>query len=327
MAQPPGFVYPNKPRHVFLLHKEVYGLKQAPRTWYAKLSSGLLSLKFVNSITDSSLFVHNDSSQLTVSLVYVDDIMLTRSSPSFLQFVISQLQLQFPIKYLAPINYFLGLEVKRDTSLFLSQTRYEVDLLKNFHMESVKPCPTPIAASTKLSKDDGILLDNPTDYRSLVGALHYLTLTRPEIAFAVNLVCQHMQHPRTTHMAATKRILRYIKGTLGFGLTFTKGSSFLLGFSDAKWDGNVDERRSTGEYCIFLGPNIISWSSKKQSTGARSSTEAEYRTLAHSDAELIADIFTKGLSAFRFSSLRSELQVDAAPFSLRGDNDAVIVKQ
>ncbi|XP_026450833.1 uncharacterized protein LOC113350953 [Papaver somniferum] len=141
-------------------------------------------------------------------------------------------------------------------------------------MKGDQPCSTPIATSTKLSKGDGALLDNPTEYRSLVGALQYLTWTRPELSFAVNLVCQHMQHPRNTHMDAAKRILRYVKWTLGHGLHFTTGNSFLLGFSDADWAGCVDDRRSTGGYCIFLGSNVISCSPNKQSTIATSNIEA-----------------------------------------------------
>lgn len=118
-------------------------------------------------------------------------------------------------------------------------------------------------------------MSNPDLYRSLVGSLQYLTLTRPEISFAVNTVCQHMHLPLEQHFTAVKRILRYIKGSLHQGLLFSKGSLTFSAFSDADWAGDALDRRSTGGYCVFLGPNLVSWSTKKQATVARSSTEAE----------------------------------------------------
>ncbi|XP_026399218.1 uncharacterized protein LOC113295077 [Papaver somniferum] len=202
--------------------------------------------------------------------------------------IVTQLQASFPIKDLGNIHYFLGLEVKRDNFvLHLSQSKYALDLLKKNNMTGAKACSSPASATVKLSKSDGTLFPDPSEYRSIVGALQYLTWTRPDICYAVNQVCQFMQNPTTTHFEAFKRILRYNKSTIEYGIKFTKGSSFLLGFSDADWAGSIDDRRSTGGYCIFLGDNPISWSSRKKSTVARSSTEAEYMTLAHSAAELV----------------------------------------
>ncbi|KAM1903013.1 hypothetical protein ACFX13_040578 [Malus domestica] len=119
-----------------------------------------------------------------------------------------------------------------------------------------------------------------------MGALQYLTWTRPDISFAVNQVCQFLQCPRASHFQAVKRILRFLKGSAHQGMWFRKGSLHLTAFSDADWAGCIFDRRSTSGYCVYFGPNLISWSAKKQHTVARSSTEAEYRSLAHTAAEL-----------------------------------------
>ncbi|KAM1013289.1 hypothetical protein ACFX2C_043432 [Malus domestica] len=191
----------------------------------------------------------------------------------------------FPVKDLGDIHYFLGIEVHRSAKgLFLHQSKYALDLLKKSDMLGVKPCSTPVG-SAKLDHS-GSPLSDPSFYRSTVGALQYLTWTRPDLAFAVNQVCQHMHSPRTVHLQAVKRILRYLKGTLHFGLWLTKGPQYLTAWSDADWAGCPVDRRSTSGYCVFLGPNLISWSAKKQCIVARSSTEAEYRSLAHTAAEL-----------------------------------------
>jgi histone deacetylase 1/2 len=148
----------------------------------------------------------------------------------------------------------------------------------------------PLSTADKLSLKDGDPLgpEDTTNYRSIVGALKYLTLTRPDISFSVNKVCQYLHAPTTSHWTAVKRILRYIQGTLQLGLTFHRSSSTLLSaFSDADWAGDLDDRCSTGGFAIFFGPNLISWSARKQATVSRSSTEAEYKSLANATAELI----------------------------------------
>jgi hypothetical protein len=138
----------------------------------------------------------------------------------------------------------------------------------------------------KLSANDGDLLDNPTHYRSLTRALQYLTLTRPEISYAVQQACLFMHAPRSSHLNLVKRIIPYIKGTLDLGTSITPSStSSLTAYSDADWAGCLDTRRSTSGFCVFLGANLISWSSKRQLTVSRPSSEAEYRVVAHVVAE------------------------------------------
>ncbi|XP_071681397.1 uncharacterized mitochondrial protein AtMg00810-like [Lolium perenne] len=125
-----------------------------------------------------------------------------------------------------------------------------------------------------------------SDIAVVVGSLAYLTLTRPDISFAVNKVCQFLSQPTEVHWEAVKRILRYVKGTLDTGLRIRRSLQQSVSiFTDADWAGDVDDRRSTSGFAVFVGPNLISWSSKKQPTVSRSSTEAEYKALANGAAE------------------------------------------
>ncbi|XP_059070464.1 uncharacterized mitochondrial protein AtMg00810-like [Cryptomeria japonica] len=244
---------------------------------------------FVGSKADTSLFIKRTTHSIVFMLVYVNDIIITGSTMACVQDLISQLQSAFAIKDLGSLHYFLGIEaLSTPTGLLLSQRKYTLDLLKKTKMDGAKPVRTPICSQEKLSKFTGSAFSDPTLYRSVVGALQYLTLTRPDITFAVNKVCQFMQQPTDDHWNAVKRILQYLKETLSYGLQLSKSSPLTLNaFSDSDWAGCPDDRRSTSGYCIFLGPNLISWSARKQKTVSRSSTEAEYRGVAIATAELI----------------------------------------
>jgi Reverse transcriptase (RNA-dependent DNA polymerase) len=289
MAQPPGFVNPDFPNHVCLLKKALYGLKQAPRAWFHRLRDFLASLGFLASKSDSSLFIKRTARDAVYLLVYVDDIIITGTSPSLVDHLISSLHATFTIKDLGCLSYFLGITaIRSDSGLFLTQSQYITDLLHRAKMEGAKPVSTPMQSGLQLSKTQGDPFSDPHLYRSIVGALQYVTITRPEIAFAVNRLSLFMHSPTDTHWSAVKRLLRYLKGTTSFGLLLRPSSHLSLQvFSDADWAGSPDDRRSTTGYCVFLGDSLVSWSSKKQSTVARSSTEAEYRALAAAAAEVV----------------------------------------
>jgi histone deacetylase 1/2 len=289
MQQPPGFEDSQFPSHVCKLQRAIYGLKQSPRAWYSRLSERLLQLGFKASKADTSLFVFTQGGVQLYMLVYVDDIVIAGSSPVAIDRLVAALSASFPIKDLGALDFFLGLEASCNSGgMSLTQRKYALDLLHRVNMENCNSASTPLATGEKLSRDSGHVLgtNNATRYRSVVGGLQYLTLTRPDISFAVNKVCQFLSQPTEVHWEAVKRILRYVKGTINTGLQFRRSPSTGISvFTDADWAGYVDDRRSTGGFAIFVGPNLISWSSKKQPTVSRSSTEAEYKALANGTAE------------------------------------------
>ncbi|KAJ6918083.1 hypothetical protein NC651_012338 [Populus alba x Populus x berolinensis] len=159
--------------------------------------------------------------------------------------------------------------------------------LKDFRSQLLaESCDTPCLPHHHLLKDDGQPYSHPQQYHSIVGALQYLTFTRPDISFSVNQACQFMHNPMHSHVVAVKRILRYLKGTLDVGLHFQAGPLHLQAYSDADWAGDPNDRRSVSGSIVFLDSSPISWASKKQHNVSRSSIEAEYRALAIAAAEL-----------------------------------------
>jgi Reverse transcriptase (RNA-dependent DNA polymerase) len=222
-------------------------------------------------------------------LIYVDDIIIAGNNSQFLQDLLDRLSLQFSINDLGVLNYFLGIEVSpQSNGIHLTQTRYLQTILDKAHMTGASSCASPMQSGLQLSKFDGAPISDPLLYRSIVGMLQYATITRPDLTFAVNKVSQFFSQPSDIHWQAVKHILRFIAGTLSLGLHFTKATDLhLQAFCDADWAGCPDDRRSTTGFAIFLGSNLGSWSSKKQSTVSRSSTEAEYRAMAVATAELM----------------------------------------
>ena len=263
--QPTGFVDATHPNHVCLLSRSLYGLKQAPRAWYQRIAAFLQTLRFTSTRSDASLFVYHHGVDTTYLLLYVDDIILTASTVALLQRLTARLRDEFALKYLGPLNYFLGIEVvRRPDGFFLHQQRYAHELLDRAGMLNCKPAPTPVDTKAKVSALEGSPASDAAFYRSIVGALQYLTLTRPDLQYAVQQVCLHMHAPRDSHGTLVKRILRYIRGTPSMGLTLTASASTdLVAYSDADWAGCPDTRRSTSGYCVYLGPSLISWSSKR----------------------------------------------------------------
>lgn len=293
------------PTVVLKLIKSLYGLRQAPRLWFGKLTSVLLSHGFLQSKADYSMLIKQTSSTITVILIYVDDIIISRNSDSEIQSLQKLLSTYFNMKDLGCLRYFLGIEVDRSSAgFFLSQKKYTIDLIKEFGMFYFKPVQLPMDPTQKLTADKGDVLLDPAPFQKLVGKLIYLTVTRPDVSFSVQLLSQFMHRPTTVHMQAGKRLLRYLLGTYNQGLFLASSSAAqLTAYCDSDWASCPMTRRSTTGYCILLGDSPISWKAKKQTVTSRSSAEAEYRAMALTACEvtwlsvLLKDLGIKNLPA------------------------------
>lgn len=194
MTQPPGFIDASRPDHVWKLKKAIYGLKQAPRAWFDKFSTFLLEFGFECSFPDPSLFVYHKGNDVIYLLLYVDDMILTGNNDSLLQRLIEELSVVFRMKDMGTVHYFLGIQVHQcENGLFLNQSKYAQDLLTNAGMRDCPPMPTPLPLMLDNLLGHDELFPEPSYFRSLAGKLQYLTLTRPDLQFSVNYICQKMQ--------------------------------------------------------------------------------------------------------------------------------------
>ncbi|XP_028122713.1 uncharacterized protein LOC114319850 [Camellia sinensis] len=286
--------------------------------------------RYKASYCDNSLFIKKTSNDILILLVYVDDILLTGNSFLLLQDLIGQMHASFAVKELGNVSYFLGVSIQIvGANYFLSQQKYASEILLKAGMTSCKPCNLPILVRLAVILASSLLFAQSQLYKSLVGALQYLTITRPDLSLVVNQACQHMHDPTNGHFAFAKRILRFVKGSLSHGLTFTPSSFELQVFSDSNWAGDHLDRRSTSGYCIYLGSNLISWSAKKQSTISRSSTEVAAKKVVLKyvpSVDQIADIFTKPLSSSRFQFLKTKLLATSSAISLQGTDNITTIE-
>jgi hypothetical protein len=288
MHIPPGFGTAQTEGKVLRLHRSLYGLKQSPRAWFGRFRQAVTQMDYKQSNADHTLFYKRNHDKLTILIVYVDDIIITGDNDNEIERLKLQLTREFEVKDLGQLRYFLGIEVSRSArGIYLSQRKYILDLLAETKMTGCRPSSTPIESNLRLVKDGGFPVDRE-QYQRLVGRLIYLSHTRPDIAYAVSVVSQFMHNPQNHHMDAVMRIIRYLKGCPGKGLLYTSNGNLQVEcYTDADWAGSLDDRRSTSGYCTFVGGNLVTWRSKKQSVVARSTAEAELRAMAHGVCEVL----------------------------------------
>lgn len=216
MDVPQGFMikgeFPAFSRLVCKLHKSIYGLKQASQQWNMKFTQFMESIGFEQSKADYSFFHKGHGDTFVALLVYVDDIIITRASYSAIKRLKEQLCQAFKLKYLGDLGYFLGLEIAcSKNGISVSQRRYALQLLEDAGLLAAKPVFVPMDPNVVLNELHGDLIDDPTQYRRLVGRLMYLTITRSDITFVVHKLARFMSKPRVSHMNVARYLLRYLK--------------------------------------------------------------------------------------------------------------------
>ncbi|KAL4011046.1 hypothetical protein IC575_028092 [Cucumis melo] len=267
LEQPPGYSVKGQEYKVLKLKKTLYGLKQAPRMWNSRINKYFLDNGYLRCPYEHSLYIKvNGHGDILVVCLYVDDLIFTRNCASMFEDLKKARTQEFEMTDIGLMSYYLGIEVKQsEEGIFISQERYTREILEKFNMMNSKPVATPVETRTKLSKhEEGDDVD-PSYFKSLVGSLRYLTCTRPDILFSVGLVSRFVESPTTTHLKVTKRILRYLKGTLDYGLFYSSSKEFKLeGYCDSDWAGDTNDQKSTSGYVFFIDNTAFTWSFKKQ---------------------------------------------------------------
>lgn len=285
MKQPCGLE--DNTDRVCKLNKSLYGLKQAPRAWNSRFDSLMKKLGLKQSEHDKCLyFITNDKVKVYI-LLYVDDILLAGNDEGELLNIKLMLENEFKMKDLGEPQCFLGIKIDRnENGMFLSQSTYVRNLLKRFNMEDCNPSKTPMEIKPVEESAECIVDKKP--YRELVGCLMYLmSTTRPDISVAVNYYSRFQSNATEVHWQGLKRILRYIKGTMDMGLFYQKGKDKVLTvYADADWASSNDRKSITG-FLIEVYGAVVCWATRKQTTVALSSTEAEYVALASATSEAI----------------------------------------
>nr|GFA92887.1 uncharacterized mitochondrial protein AtMg00810-like [Tanacetum cinerariifolium] len=297
----------------------------------------LLQNHFFKGTIDPTLFIRRFQDDILVVQVYVDDIIFGSTHPRYIQLSSDLMKSRFKMSMMGEMTFFLGLQVNQSTcGIFINQSKYVLEILNKYGMESCDPVGTPMEIKDKLELDQNGAPVDATKYCSMICALMYLTSSRPDILHATCLRARYQPKPTEKHLKEVKRIFRYLRGTVNTGLWYTKDSGFeLTGFSNADYAGCKDTFKSTSGGAQFLGEKLVSWSSKKQDCTALSTVEAEYVSLSACCAQVLwmrtqlrdygfhfnkipiycdskstiaiscnpADIFTKALPADRFNYL------------------------
>ena len=227
--------------------------------------------------------------KMILVLVYVDDLLLASQDVKWIEEIKRGLSEEFDLKDFGSVRYCLGLEIGQvENTITISQRGYILGMLKRFKMEECNAVRTPADFGVKLDASDEKDVEERWPYRELIGGLMYLAVaTRPDIANAVAKLAQFNNSPGKQHWIAAKRVLRYLRGTIGLDLVYKKTNETLKGFTDADWAACIVDCRSFTGYAFILAGAAISWKSQKQRTGALSSTEAEYISLAEGVKEAV----------------------------------------
>jgi hypothetical protein len=306
--------------HCLKLKKAIYGLRQAPRVWYSELKSFFDSINFQPSPADPCLFISQSEDWECFVHVYVDDMVII--SPDVDRFK-KLITARFKMDDIGELKHLLGVKVDKidDKKIYLSQEAYLKKILIDHNLLNVRTTSVPMVPNTHLVKSTPAERDQfaqiGVNYRRAIGMLMYLAVcTRPDIAFALSQLSQHLESPGITHWRAVVHLMRYLSGTKGHGILLdgSSGADVLNVYSDADWANDTDDRHSYSGYIATFGNSVISWKSRKQPVVAASTTEAEYISL-----------FEAGQEAKWFLTLLDSLKVKLSnKLTLFVDNQSAI---
>ena len=297
MEQPQEFIDASNKGKCCRLKKALYGLKQSSRVWNMKLDASLQKLGLKQSEYDTCVYYKIDGKKVLIIAVYVDDLILMSNDDLSMSLIKKNLHNEFKMKELGQIKHCLGMRIIRSESkITIDQELYIKQVLEKFGMTNCKPVTTPMNASEKISKEDSPQSEEEKDYmknvpyQEAIGSLMYLAqCTRPDIIYAVNKLSRYNTNPGPKHWSAVKHLMRYLCGTASNKLEYKKTNeeSKVVGFVDSDWASESDDRKSTTGYMFVAQGAAVSWSSKKQSTIALSSCEAEYMALSNAVQEAL----------------------------------------
>ncbi|GKC66123.1 retrovirus-related pol polyprotein from transposon TNT 1-94 [Tanacetum coccineum] len=271
---------------------------------------------FSKGLVDPTLFIRKEGKVLLLVQVYVDDIIFVASTPKLCDLFAKIMCLKFKMSMMGKISFFLGLQIfQNPKGIFINKLKYALESLKKYSFDSCDPVDTPIVEKSKLDEDKEGKAVDPSHYRGLIGTLLYLTASRPDLKFTICMCARYQARPTEKHLLTVKRIFRYLRGTVNWGLWYPKDSSIALtAFVDVDHAGCQDTRRSTFGSMQFLGDRLVRWSSKRSKHidirfhFIKEHVENGVIELYFVNTEdQLADIFTKALARERIEFLINKL--------------------
>ncbi|KAJ9566346.1 LOW QUALITY PROTEIN: hypothetical protein OSB04_002312 [Centaurea solstitialis] len=284
--QPEGFVKKGHEDSVYKLVKALYGLRQAPRTWNMKLDRILKDMKFQRCTQEQAVYRRSIGADFIIVGVYVDDLVVTGTSPDIISKFKEAMGTKFDMTDLGVLTYYLGIEVyQRKEDVLITQAGYAKKVLMDAGMFDCNPTLVPMDPNVKFSKGEG---EEDTEVTSQLSWKTEISTSNKTRFVLRGIISRYIQTPKKSHMAAIKQILRYVKGTLGYGIRYARGEpTKLVGFCDSSHNIDLDDGRSTTGHIFYLGKSPITWYSQKQETVALSSCEAEYMAASSASCQAV----------------------------------------
>eukprot|EP00268_Persea_americana_P012745 TRINITY_DN15453_c0_g2_i2.p1 TRINITY_DN15453_c0_g2~~TRINITY_DN15453_c0_g2_i2.p1 ORF type:complete len:405 (+),score=42.66 TRINITY_DN15453_c0_g2_i2:606-1820(+) len=293
MDQPEGYVIKGQEHKVCRLLMSLYGLKQAPKQWHMKFDEVILSNGFKLNEAEKCIYYKSDGDSTIILCLYVDDLLIFGTNLDCVEETKLLLSNNFDMKDLGEASVILGIRIIRDDiSIKLSQSHYIEKVLRKFDHFNCKPVSTPFDPSIKLVKNNGDSVAQ-LDYASVIGSLMYaMNCTRPDVADAVSKLSRYTSNPGVEHWNAVFKVLKYLKHTIEYALYYSSFPAVVECYSDADWNTDLDDSKSTSGYIFTLGGAAISWKSKKQTTITQSTKDSEFLALgaAATEAEWIRNL-------------------------------------